>query len=66
MQKKRKIQIIFDIENWIWKSEIGIFWLLDLEQMLIWHFLGGKGAIFLSIKLPFDAEVDEKFLNVIY
>ena len=25
-----------------------------------------KSAIFHSIKLPFDAEVDEKFLNVIY
>ena len=24
-----------------------------------------KSAIFLSIKLPFDAEVDEKFLDVI-
>ena len=59
--------IIFDTENWLWKSEIGIFWSLDLERMLIWQktFLW-KSAIFHSIKLPFDAEVDEKFLNVIY
>ena len=31
----RKIRIIFDIENWLWKSEIGIFLSLDLERMLI-------------------------------
>ena len=38
MKKKlRKIQIIFDIENWLWKSEIGIFRSLDLERMLIWQ-----------------------------
>ena len=51
----RKIRIIFDIENWLWKLEICIF------QKKIW-----KSVIFHSIKLPFDAEVDEKFLNVIY
>ena len=57
----------FDIENWLWKSEIGIFWSLDLERMLIWqNYFLWKSAIFHSIKLPFDAEVDEKFLNVIY
>ena len=38
MKKKlRKIRIIFDIENWLWKSEIGIFRSLDLERMLIWQ-----------------------------
>ena len=44
-----------------------IFRSLDLERRLIWQksFLW-KSAIFHSIKLPFDAEVDEKFLNVIY
>ena len=36
---------------------------IDVE--LIWNFLW-KSAIFHSIKLPFDSEVDEKFLNVIY
>ena len=46
-------------------SEIGIFWLLDLEEMLIWIFFYEKSAIFHSIKLPFDTEVDKKFLNVI-
>ena len=31
MKKKiGKIRIIFDIENWLWKSEIGTFWSLDL------------------------------------
>ena len=68
MKKKlRKIRIIFDIENWLWKSEIGSFRLLDLEQMLIWQkFFFMKKCYFHLIKLPFDAEVDEKFLNVIY
>ena len=33
----RKIRIIFDIENWLWKSEICIFWLLDLERTLIYQ-----------------------------
>ena len=66
MKKKemRKIWIIFDIENWFWKSEINIFWLRDLEQILVWQkFFLWKSAIFHSIKLPFDAEVAEKFLN---
>ena len=39
-----------------------IFWSLDLEQMLIYQNLW-KSAIYHSIKLPFDAEGDEKFLN---
>ena len=67
MKKKfRKLRIIFDIENWLWKSEIGIFWSLDLECTLIYPkcFLW-KSAIFHSITLPFDAEVAEKFWNVI-
>ena len=34
--------------------------------MLIWQKKLWESAIFHSIKLPFDAEVDEKFLNVIY
>ena len=55
--------MIFDVENWLWKSEIGIFQSLDLERMLIWQFFyySRKIAIFHS----FDAVVDEKFLNVI-
>ena len=44
-----------------------IFRSLDLERMLIWQkFFLWKSAIFQSIKLPFDVEVDEKFLNVNY
>ena len=61
-------RLIFDIENRLWKSEIGNFRSLDLEWVLIkqnknvlW-----KSVIFHSIMLPFDAEVDEKFLDVIY
>ena len=63
----RKIRIIFDIENWLWKSKIIIFWSLDLEWVLIWQniFLW-KSAIFHSINLSFDAQVAEKILNVIY
>ena len=54
-----KIRIIFDIENWLWKSGIGTFQPLDLERTLIYQ----KTAIYHSIKLPFDVDVAEKFLN---
>ena len=38
MKKKlRKIRIIFDIENWLWKSGIGNFRSLDLEWVLIYQ-----------------------------
>ena len=57
-KKIGKIRIIFDIENWLWKSEIGIFRSLDLERMM--KFLLWKSVIFHSIKLPLDEEVDEK------
>ena len=68
MKKKiRKIRTIFDIENWLWKSEIGIFRTFNLEQTLIYPiFFFWKSAIFHPIKLPFDAEAAEKFLKVIY
>ena len=62
MKKKfGKIRTIFDIENWLWKSEIGTFQPLDLartKKLLRW-----KSAIYHSIKLPFDVVVAEKFLN---
>ena len=36
MKKKlRKIRMIFDVENWLWKSEIVIFRSHDLERRLI-------------------------------
>ena len=63
----RKIGIIFDIENWLWKSEIGNFRSLDLERVLIYqNFFLWKSAIFHSIKLPFDVQAAEKILHVIY
>ena len=63
MKKKfGKIRIIFDIENWLWKSEIGTFWSLDLEHMLIYQ----KTFKMKKWYLPFDVEVAEKFLNGIY
>ena len=66
-KKLSKIRIIFDIENWLWKSEIGNFRSLDLERVLIYQkFFFWKSAIFHSIKLPFDADVAEKILNIIY
>ena len=65
-KKLRKIRIFFDVENWLWKSEIGIFRSLDLERKLIYQKkFQWKSAIFHSSKLPFDAEVAEKFLNFI-
>ena len=69
MQKKiRKIRTIFDIENWLWKWEIGLFsitWFradVDLpRKFFIW-----KSAIFHPIKLPFDAEAAEKFWSYLF
>ena len=55
--------MIFDIENWLWKSEIGTFRSLDLERTLIYQKVWGKSVIYHSIKLPFDVEVAEKLLN---
>ena len=44
-----------------------IFQSLDSDRMLIWQKkILWKSAIYHLIKLPFDAEVDEKFLSVIY
>ena len=64
--KKKKMERFgyFDIENWLWKSEIGTYRPLDLECTLIYQkLLRWKSAIHHSIKLPFDVEVAEKFLN---
>ena len=61
----RKIRIIFDLENWLWKSEIVIFRSLDLERRLIWQkicFM--KKCYFSLINLPFDEQFAEKILNL--
>ena len=60
-----KIRIIFDLENWLWKSEIGTFQSVDLELTLAYQktFIRWKSAIYHSIKMPFDVQVAEKFLN---
>jgi hypothetical protein len=58
---------MFDVENWLWKSEIGILQSLDLERKLIYQkkcFME-KCYFPLLSKLPFDVEVAEKILNVI-
>ena len=60
-KKIGKIRIIFDIENWLWKSEIGTFPLLDLERTLIYQ--RWKSAIYHSMKLPFDVEDAETISN---
>ena len=67
MKKKfRKIRIFFDVENRLWKSEISIFWWLDLECMLIYQKpFSWKRAIYQSIELPFDAEISQNFLHVL-
>ena len=36
-KKLKKIQIIFDLENWLWKLEISILQLHDLERTLIYQ-----------------------------
>ena len=61
-KKLRKIRIIFDIENCLWKSEIGNFRSPDLERVLIYQkiFFYEKVLFFTQ----FDAEVAEKILNV--
>ena len=59
----RKIRTNFDMESWLWKSEIGIFRSLnfvDLPRIFLM-----KCAIFHPMKLQFDAEAAEKFLKVI-
>ena len=33
-KKMRKIPIIFDIENWLWKSNFSTFWKLAINQKL--------------------------------
>ena len=40
MKKKlRKLQMIFNIENWLWKSNFGTFWqLLNTLILQIWWF----------------------------
>ena len=49
-KKLRKIQIIFDIENWLWKSEIVNFRSLDLERVLIYQkFFYEKVLIFTQL-----------------
>ena len=42
-----------------------IFRSFDLEPMLIWQIFFCKKVLFYLINLPFDAEIAEKFLNVI-
>ena len=37
MKKKRKIWMIFDIENWLWKSNFGTFWQLAINPKLKIH-----------------------------
>ena len=43
--KLRKILMIFDIENWVWKSNFGTFWQLTINPKLnhfpwVYEFLG--------------------------
>ena len=61
MKKKlRKIRIIFDVENWLWKSEIGNFRSLDLDRVLIYQ------KIFLMKKCYFSLNLMCKLLKKSY
>ena len=59
------IRMIFDIESWLWKSEIAIFGSPNLEGTLVYPFLW-KSAMFHPIKLPFNAEAAGRILKVVY
>ena len=49
MKKKlRKFRKNFDIEKWLWKSEIGNFWSLDLELVLIYQNFFMKKVLFFT------------------
>ena len=57
-RKMRKIQIIFDIEHWLWKSNFGTFWHLPVNPILnpklinfLWVFWF-LGKIFLILYPP--------------
>ena len=34
MKKNRKIRVIIDMENWLWKSNFGTFWQLPINPIL--------------------------------
>ena len=57
--------MIFDTENWLWKSEFrdlhGQISNRPLICLLQW-----ESAIYYSIKLGFEGQVAKKFLNGIY
>ena len=63
MKKKfGMIRMVFDIENWHWKSEFR-----DLQgQISNRAFLQWETAIYHSINLGFEGQVAKKFLNGIY
>ena len=50
-KKLRKIQMIFDIENWLWKSNFGIFWQLAITQISIisFEYVDSQAKIFLIL-----------------
>ena len=49
MKKKlRTIRMIFDIENWLWKSNCGTFWQLAINPKLKFWFLGKNLSDFVS------------------
>ena len=65
--KLRKIRIIFDIENWLWKSEIVILRLFDLERRLIWQKKNyDKVLFFTQLTSHLMRKLQKKILNVIY
>ena len=70
MKKKlRKIRIIFDLENWLWKSEIGNFRSLDLERVLIYqNFFYEKVLFFTQLSYHLMCKLLKKsyMLSILY
>ena len=51
-EKNRKIGIIFDIENWLWKSEIGIFQSINLERTYArWSYVELPKSFWIRLKV---------------
>ena len=61
------IRMIFDIENWLWKSEFrDIHGQISNRLLICQRPFTVKSAIYHWIKLGFEGQVAKKFLNGIY
>ena len=54
-KKFRKIQMIFDIENWLWKSNFGTFWQLAIMETIRYDIMKViSGNLSLTLLLFFE------------